>query len=302
MDQENLIKKWLNNDLTEAERKTFDALEDASFYKDIIANASHFKASKFSSIDDFETFKKRSLEKETKVRKLDWFKPAMRIASVAVVALGLFYIFNLNSLTEVETQIAEKNVITLPDASQVTLNAQSEIAYNDKKWKNHREIQLKGEAFFDVAKGEKFDVVTESGIISVLGTEFNVKQRGSFFEVACFEGTVKVATKEDTVTLNVGDNITVINGKLTKGSNAFPEPQWTKNKSYFQRTPVSEVFAELQRQFGVTVKQENIDTKQLFTGGFDHTNLANAVMAIGQPLGMDHKIQDGNTVVFSQKN
>jgi ferric-dicitrate binding protein FerR (iron transport regulator) len=301
MDQEKLMEKWLNNDLSEAERKAFDALEDASFFKDIIADASHFKASHFSAMADFDTFKKRSMQPEQKVRKIDWFKPMMRVASIVVAVLGLYYIFTSNSLTEVQTQVAEKTSISLPDASQVTINAQSEVAYNEKEWATKREITLKGEAFFDVAKGARFDVVTESGTVSVLGTEFNVKQRGSFFEVACFEGTVQVATNEGTVILHVGDNMTLMNGLLTTGTNTFDEPQWTQNKSYFQRTPVSEVFAELERQYGVTVGQENVNTDQLFTGGFDHNNLSQAIKAIGEPLNLAYQI-NGKEVLFSTRN
>ena len=301
MDQEKLIQKWLDNTLSEEERTAFDAMEDASFFKDIVANASHFKASYFSSMDDFDTFKKRSNESDTKVRKLEWLRPVLRVASVVVVAVGLYYMFKANSLTEVQTQFAEKTTIELPDASQVTLNAKSDVAFDKKGWSNKREIKLNGEAFFDVAKGARFDVVTEAGTVSVLGTEFNVKQRGTFFEVACFEGTVKVATNEGTVILHVGDNVTVINGAMSTGKNTFDAPQWTKNKSYFQRTPISEVFAELERQYGVTVNSVNVDTNQLFTGGFSHDNLSNAVKAIGEPLGINYQTQGNKTVLFSKK-
>lgn len=300
MDQEKLIEKWLNNDLTDAERKAFDALEDAPFFEDIVADASHFKASHVSKMPDFSTFKERIVEPEPKVRKIDWFKPMMRVASIVVAVFGLYYIFTASPMTEVQTQVAEKTSISLPDASQVTINAESEVAFNEKEWATKREITLKGEAFFDVAKGARFDVVTESGTVSVLGTEFNVKQRGSFFEVSCFEGTVQVATEEGTVILHVGDNVTLLNGSLAKGTNTFDEPQWTQNKSYFQRTPVSEVFAELQRQFGVTVTQDHVETNQLFTGGFDHEDLTSALKAIGEPLGLDYQLTD-KSVHFSKR-
>lgn len=302
MDQDTLIQKWLNNSLSEEERKAFDKMEGANFYKDIVADASHFKASNFSVMEDYETFKKRSMEADSKVRKLQWAKPMMRIASIVVVTLGLYYIFALDDLTEIQTQVAEKTTIEMPDASQVILNAKSEIVYDGKKWDTKREIKLKGEAFFDVAKGAKFDVVTKAGTVTVLGTEFNVKQRGSFFEVACFEGTVQVATGKDTVILKVGDNVSVIDGIVSTGKNSFDGPQWTKNKSHFQRTPVSEVFAELERQFGVTVNSENVDTHQLFTGGFNHDDLQNAVKAIGEPLSIDYQILDGDRVLFIKRD
>ena len=42
MDKEYLIKKWLNNDLSETEAKAFNALEDADLYKEIIEEAQRF--------------------------------------------------------------------------------------------------------------------------------------------------------------------------------------------------------------------------------------------------------------------
>lgn len=300
MDKDNLIQKWLLEELSEEERKAFDALENAPFYKDIINEATRFKASNFSKVDDFDTFKNKVVATDTKVRKLHWTKPLLRIASIVVVAFGLYFFFTLNKLTEVETLVAEKTTIELPDTSKVVLNALSEVTYNEKEWDSKREIKLEGEAFFDVAKGAKFDVVTTNGTASVLGTEFNVKQRGTFFEVACFEGTVRVETSERTEILQAGDNFKVFDGQAIAGKNSYTEPQWTKNTSYFQRVPVSEVFAELERQYSVAVTVENVDSHELFTGAFNHDNLQDALLAISEPLGLDHQILNRNTVRFSK--
>ena len=128
MNKEQLIQKWLLGELSEKESKEFDALEDASFYENIIEDASRFKASNFSTIEDFESFKERVMKPDTKVRKLQWVKPMMRIASVAIIAFGLYYFFLFNPLTEVQTLVAEKTTIELPDTSKVTINALSEVS------------------------------------------------------------------------------------------------------------------------------------------------------------------------------
>lgn len=301
MDQEKLIQKWLLEELSEKEGAAFDALEDASFYRGIIKDAERFKASNFSKVDDFETFKKQVILTDPKVKKLEWFRPMLRIASVAVLLFGIYYVFMLNQPTTVETLVAQKKTIELPDASKVVLNALSEVNYDEEQWNTKREITLEGEAFFDVAKGAKFDVITPKGTVSVLGTEFNVKQRGTFFEVACFEGTVRVVTNGHTEILEVGDNLTVFNGEVIAGKNSFNEPQWTKNSSYFQRTPLLEVFAELERQYGLTLTFDHVNTDQLFTGGFVHGNLEAALMAISAPLDLDYEILKANEVRFSKR-
>ena len=302
MDQETLIQKWLLEELTAEESKAFDALKDAPFYKGILTDAERFKASHFSKVDDFDTFKARFVSPDPKVKKLQWIKPMLRVASVAVIFFGLYYFFLFNTLTHVETSVSQKTTIELPDASQVVINALSEVSYNKRAWDTKREINLEGEAFFDVAKGAKFDVVTSKGTISVLGTEFNVKQRGTFFEVACFEGTVRVVTNEHTEILQAGDNFKLFDGEMVTGKNSYDEPQWTRNRSYFLRTPVSEVFAELERQYNVSVTFENIDTDQLFTGGFVHNDLETALRSISEPLDLNYQILKRNTVRFSKRD
>ena len=300
MDKERLIQKWLLEELSEEEMKEFDALEEASFYKNIISDASHFKASNFSMVNDFETFKKRMIVSESKVRRLEWIKPMLRVASIVAIAIGVYFYLLPNQMAEVKTMVAQKRTIELPDDSKVVINALSEVSYNEKDWADKREIQLKGEAFFDVSKGAKFDVITPNGTISVLGTEFNVKQRNDFFEVTCFEGTVRVVSQGQTEILKVGDNFRIAKGQKTLGKHGFDEPQWTNNISYFQRIPVSEVLNELQRQYDIKITVENVDTDQLFTGGFTHENLHDAIKAISEPLSLNFKILKGKEVRFSK--
>lgn len=290
MNEKNLIKKWLSDSLTQEEHKAFEALEDTPFHKGIIADASKFKASHFSEMPDFETFKKRNAEPATSVKMLHRIRPILRLASALVVGLGIYYFFFLNTMTEVQTLVAEKTTIELPDASRVVLNALSEVRYNEKDWGKKREIELEGEAFFDVAKGAKFDVVTTKGTVSVLGTEFNVKQRGEFFEVTCYEGTVRVVTDEKTEILKVGDEFKWNMGDVLTSRHIQKAPQWTKNRSDFQRIPVSEVLAELERQYDVKLTVDGVDVNQLFTGTFRHTDLEDALMSISEPLGLKYEV------------
>ena len=86
---------------------------------------------------------------------------------------------------------------------------------------------------------------------------------------------------------------------MATGKNTYEEPQWTKNKSYFQRVPLAEVFSELERQYNVTLSSENIDTEQLFTGGFVHNDLDTALRTISEPLDLKYQILKPNTVRFS---
>ena len=48
----------------------------------------------------------------------------------------------------------KKPLSTLPDHSEVVLNADSEITYKKSNWDTNRKLELQGEAYFKVAKGK----------------------------------------------------------------------------------------------------------------------------------------------------
>ena len=290
MDRDKLLEKWLKDDITQEERKAFDLLEDSSFYKKIAEDASLFKASDFSAMPDFETFKMKMVKHNDNRKAYPWYSPILKIASVIVVAFGIYYFSIVNNMTTVQTLNSQKTSVSLPDESQVILNALSQIAYDKDDWSSNRRIELKGEAFFDVAKGETFDVVTSDGTISVLGTEFNVKQRKDYFEVTCYEGTVRVNTKEYSEILTVGDNFRIYKGAVVSDSHNRDVPEWMDDRSYFDRIPLAEVILELERQYNINVETENVDMYQLFTGGFIHSDLKGALEQISIPLELKYDI------------
>ncbi|RKE94992.1 FecR family protein [Ichthyenterobacterium magnum] len=298
MDKDYLIEKWLKNELTDAEKEAFEKLNDYQLHVDVLDHAKHFKASNFSDVDDFNTFKE-AYQDTTPIKKIDWFKPMLRMASVLVIGFAIYFSFFYNNLTQIETLVNQKSTIQLPDNSQVTLNADSKLVYNKSNWENKRTLELDGEAYFKVAKGKTFDVVTSNGIVTVVGTEFNVKQRNDYFEVKCFEGIVRVTSDTITRQLLAGDTYRVLNTIFTQDKITYTVPQWTKNVSTFKAVPFSRVILEFERQYGVHVKVNNTDEKRLFSGGFTHNNIENALMSITEPMDLNYKISTPNQVVIN---
>jgi transmembrane sensor len=303
MNKDYLLEKWLNDELTDTERAAFSKLDDHQFNIDILDGAKHFKASHFSNIDDFEAFKQNYQASKKAVRKINWLTPVLRIASAVVIAFGIYFSFFYNSLTKVQTLASQKTTIELPDHSQVMLNALSKVEYNKKDWANHREIKLTGEAYFKVAKGEKFDVITTDGVVTVVGTQFNVKQRYNYFEVKCFVGIVKVTSDTISKTLLAGDTYQILNRKFIADKTGSQEPLWIKNVSSFKAIPFTGVLAELERQYNIkiTFKDKDNTDDRLFTGGFAHDNLENALISITEPMNMTYELSSSNLVVIHEK-
>ena len=302
MNKEELIEKWLNSDLNEAENEAFKQLDEYQLNVDIIENAQHFKASKFSQIDEFSSFKDKFESQNTPVKKINWLHPLLRIASVLVVSFGIYFTFFYNNLTQIETLASEKTTIELPDRSQVTLNARSNIEYSQRKWDDKRSLKLNGEAFFKVAKGKQFDVITSDGIVTVVGTEFNVKQRDNYFEVICYEGIVRVSSDTIVKQLVAGDTYEIIKGRFMEGKTKTLEPLWTKNISSFEGISFDEVIFELERQYNIKVSLKNVNVDRLFSGGFTHNNLDEALISITQPMNLTYELNSSNRVIiYGQK-
>ena len=286
MNREDLIKKWLDHNLNPEEQKAFEALDD---YKDLIQMSQSlegFKAPSFDSSIAYDTIKNQLNVKQK--TNTPWLKPFLRIAAVLLIGFSIYYYTN-NLDTKIQTIASQQIAIDLPDASTVNLNAASLLAFNKNKWSDNRVVSLQGEAYFKVAKGSKFDVETADGIVSVLGTQFNVKQRDNYFEVTCFEGSVAVNHNGNTTKLKPGQKFAYIDGKLIVNEKENKlQPSWMHNESTFTSRPLKFVINELERQYNITVDASSVDNKQLFSGSFAHKNLDLALKSITLPLGLTY--------------
>lgn len=296
MDKEYLLKRWLDNDLSEEEVNAFKALEDADLYEEIIHEAKRFNGdihAKVSTIDVLEN----SLQSK-KEPSLNWMKIVSRFAAVFVLAFALFMLLDKDNISTFTTDYAQNKTITLPDNSIVKLNESSQVVYNTSNWKKERVIELKGEAFFDVEKGMRFDVNTEFGKVSVLGTEFNVLTRDQVFKVSCYEGLVQVTYNNKKIKLPAGSEFILKSGKVQKTTTVVVEPYWLKNMSVFKNALVEDVFFELEKQYQIKITKSLDDNKIMFTGAFEHDNLKNAIESITQPLNLTYTIENNKEVLI----
>ncbi|WP_289039041.1 FecR domain-containing protein [uncultured Zobellia sp.] len=301
--QENHLAKWLNNDLTEAELAEFKKSAEYASYERIIAASGQLEAPAFDANEALMALKNQRTLKDTKVVQLHPFKKFLRIAAAAAVIMFGSY-FYLNSLDEnIVTEYAENKEITLPDNSKVQLNADSELSFSERKWSKERNVELKGEAFFKVAKGERFTVETKDGVVAVLGTQFNVENRPGFFEVTCFEGLVSVTFNDKETKLPAGNSFLVIDGKITQVPVSKTEhPSWINNESTFKSVPLKYVLSEFERQHNVTVEIKDINTEQLFTGTFNNTDVDVALKSISAPSQIKFKFEGSKVLFYGDKN
>lgn len=295
MRREELIQKWLDHSLSPQELEAFKQLEDYEELTKMNDALQYFKAPEVDVEAAYTTVK--PITKDA-IKSTSWFKPLLRIAAILVIGLGTYMYATLPTLTTIETVAANKKLVELPDTSVVTLNAVSNLAFDKDSWQKKREVNLEGEAYFKVAKGATFSVITDSGIVTVLGTQFNVKQRDNYFEVFCYEGSVKVHHKDTDVILTPGQRYLILNGKqLQNEEENLKEPTWIHNESSFKSLPLQEVIQEFERQYNVTVEAKNVDTSQIFTGSFTHTDIDLALQSITLPSQLKYQKKQNSIIL-----
>ncbi len=298
--QENYLAKWLNNELSDEELAEFKKSAEYTSYQKIVSASKGIESPEFDVEKEWSSFKGNNLAQDTKVVPLHPFKSFLRVAAVIAVLLGGAY-FYLSSLSEnYTTQFAEQTEVVLPDASEVFLNAGSELSFSEKNWADNRNLDLNGEAYFKVAKGKKFTVSTDLGTVTVLGTQFNVESRKGFFEVTCYEGLVSVNYQGKVQKLPAGNSFVVINGQIQRPSSVIETaPSWTSNESTFKSIPLTFVLDEFERQFNIEVESENIDTEQLFTGTFNNTDINLALESISTPSQIRYKLGTDKVLFYA---
>ena len=155
--------------------------------------------------------------------------------------------------------------ITLADGSKVWVNGGSTLRY-PSHFEENRQIELTGEALFDVVKnGNMPFVVSAKGVcVKVIGTRFNV--RGYAAEpltVSLFRGAVSVYrenNEQQSVVLRPNEQLTVSGEDMTKHRMDADVAAWKDGLLVFKSATMAQIITHLQTCYGVkiTVKHPSL--------------------------------------------
>lgn len=172
---------------------------------------------------------------------LKWGTVAAAMLAGVVCLMSVWWLMpgndtkNLNLVTQ-ENREKSTLVTTLEDGSIVYLGQESVLQYPEHFATDKREVNLHGEAFFDVAKKHEqtFLIETEKVQIEVLGTAFNVRSNEEVpFSLSVRRGKVKVSLKRGgySVLVNAGETVTLQSQQLqlSETSQGDESGVYTKN-------------------------------------------------------------------------
>lgn len=249
-------------------------------------------------------------------------KITLRIIGVAASLLIVFGFSNYFSyqqgykqqnsqVIELSNPLGMRSSVTLPDGSKVTLNAGTHLSYPSVFTGKNREVSIRGEAFFEVAKDPErpFIVKAEDVKVQVFGTEFNVKayEEERRIEVSLTEGKVgvKVEGLSNILHLNPGEQAYYdkSNRSLTSRTvNIMHYTSWREGKYYFNALPLSEIASQLERGFNVHIDIASAELENVvLTGDFirgENLEQILRVMTADQRL---HYTIDGDMINIKEK-
>jgi transmembrane sensor len=232
---------------------------------------------------------------------------------------------------EIVTNTGSRTRLTLPDSTHVWINAGSRIQYAKTFGQTTREVNLTGEAFFDVAPdpSRPFVIHTAHVDIRVLGTSFNIKSypTDKTTEATLIRGSIEVSIRNrpsDKIILQPNEKLVVSNEdslliKIPRRreikpesivviskptyehhSGAMIETSWVDNKLIFQAEPFSDLARQMERWYGVTIRFENPAEEDLqFTGTFEKETIRQALDALKLTARFDYRIEGNEVTIYN---
>jgi len=217
------------------------------------------------------------------------------VASIAVLILGVF--FALMSMQDLqpeeffilETPLGQKSKITMPDGSNVWLNSGSSLIYSNKYGKKNREVQLSGEAYFEVRKGLKdFIVRINEYSVIVKGTRFNVSayRDDQLLTTTLLEGSVEFNYIQGSLEMNPGETMemNLETNSITCKKSQHSTNAWTRNRLEYENIELEELLKKLSREYARPIFLESDSlSKQSFSISIDtNKDLSDVLNAIAE--------------------
>ncbi len=246
--------------------------------------------------------KRNATQARIKPQNIRTLAATLSVAASILIIIGLVVLFRETEIKHI-AQAGEHLTVYLPDSSQVTLNAETEIRYDQKSWDTDRTLELKGEAFFEVKKGSRFTVQTLNGTVEVLGTSFNTFSRANDFRAACYTGKVKVSNAVDVEILTPGERVESVSTGLKKQTFKPSEnSDWRNGVFEYESIDLQIVIDEIQRQFKVEISYPTDLAGRTYTGNFTNKNIDDALQNICIPMNLTYKMTQNKIEIFHQTN
>lgn len=237
------------------------------------------------------------IEKGKKTEFITWILRAAAILSIPLLLTTIYFYQEARSLNPeyiasnsseksyntFQASLGARTQVALPDGSLVWLNSGSTltcpIAFNSQS----RNVELKGEAFFEVVKNPKVPMIVTAGNIKVkvYGTRFNVNSflDGGAIETTLVDGKVTLIPGDSREEYQLSPGYTAHYSaedqkiQMSKVTDMDAFTGWKEGKLLFQNEPFSEIVKKLERWYNVDIQlsDASIGAYTLYATFFDES-------------------------------
>ena len=206
-------------------------------------------------------------------------------------------------INTIQTPRGGQYQLILPDGTKVWLDAASSLVYPTAFTGKDRQVQLKGEAYFEIAedKSKPFKVLVDDMQIDVLGTHFNVMAYDdeNAIKTTLLEGAVKVTRGQDSHLLEPGQQ-----ASCDRSSGAFKVLDangneaiaWKDGFFQFAGVPIETVMRQIARWYDVDIEYQG-RTDAHFRGRISRSVNASDVFQMLELTGAAHFSIEGKKVI-----
>ncbi|GAB1452174.1 FecR domain-containing protein [Draconibacterium sp.] len=247
--------------------------------------------------------------------KITLLKEIFRMVAVVVISIGLgwtgHYLYTLDvfhnkqvELKTIEAMKGQLKEIFLADGTHVWLNSDSKLSFPSEFSEKTREIELQGEAFFEVTANVEnpFIVKTKNHKVKVTGTKFNICEypESKIIETTLVEGKVKIITGNITKDIFPGQqaSFNTATAEIRINKTDFEiYTAWTEGKYDFKNEPIGKVFRMMERWWDVQITYPESELKNEKISGVlrKHKSLEQHFEAIKHLVPIKYEI--GNDIV-----
>jgi ferric-dicitrate binding protein FerR (iron transport regulator) len=242
-----------------------------------------------------------------------WMRVAALFLLPVLTAAGT-YLFMTKDVTSsapliIAVERGQKANVTLPDGSKAWLNSQSKLTYSADFNVKKRELQLEGEAYFEVAHNPQkpFIVRSKDMAVEALGTAFSVKAyaEDSLISSILMRGKVRITTPSGELTLLPNEKVmydkTSHTMKQSKVTNAVNFTGWIHNELRFENESLADIAKSIQRMYNVdvTFASENIKN-QRYTGTVNNKSMESVLNFIKLTSPVSFKIDNQQVTLFEK--
>lgn len=213
---------------------------------------------------------------------------------------------NTNRLTynKIETPNGGKYQIILPDGSKVWLNAASSLKFPTSFIGKERDVELEGEAYFEVAKNKllPFRVHTKDMNVFVTGTQFNVMAYNDeeFSATTLVEGSVDIKNSSEKLSLVPGEQAVNRVGTSLRKNEVDVEQfiAWKNGLFQFDNTDIQSVMRQLGRWYDVSVEYRGKIPHTKFGGYISRDSKLSQVIKMLELSGVKFSVQEKKIIVL----